>query len=310
MNDRASRWIAFVALAAAIVPILFLAGGLGGTEFSDGRPFDERDPARLLIESGGVATPPRSLDLWLAYAPIGLLLLSLGVYVAVKGRGSQGSARRRNVATLVGLALIMIALAWVARDRMLENLKREAAAPAEAVLEEEQNSRVSDSWPAPPEIPPSTASGDARATSLLLQSFFAVVAIAASVGLVVAISRLRARRPVVVPPSSTDGLLVPVEAALDRLRQGRDAAGVVEECYRDMMVALARALGLNPRAMTPREFACAAAAVGLGGAAVDELTELFELVRYGSRPDAPMAPRALHCMTRLRDVLAAAGTGG
>lgn len=308
MRGRAARWIAFAALLALVVPILFLAGGLPGTKFSDGRPFDEQEVARPSRALSGQSTM-RPLDYWLSYTPAIALIVAAVTYAALKLRGRAAVRRRSSIFQLVALGLVMIALAFVARQQMMKNATLQ---DVDAELEEASETAASattGAFAAPEERLPSAGESDAQATSLLLQIFFAVLALAASAGLAVAIARMRTRRPRGKMTPQPEDLLAPLDTALARLRQGRDAAGVVEECYRDMMAALAKALDVDPRAMTPREFAAAVAGLGWGETAVAELTDLFELVRYGRRPDAPLAVRAQACMTRLRDQLATVGAG-
>ena len=140
-------------------------------------------------------------------------------------------------------------------------------------------------------------------TSNMLQVALAVVSLGAAVGLFIAALRWRAQHPKRGPaPPDLTGV---VEAALEELRWGHDAVGVVERCYRDMMRAYAEASRVDPAALTPREFARTLAEAGLGGDALDELTTLFELVHYGGRPDEGFAPRALGCMVKLQGALAA-----
>jgi hypothetical protein len=304
VSERAARWLAFAALIALLVPLLFLAGGLPGTEFSDGRPFDEQEPVRHSSPAGTSGLRP--LDYALAYGPVVVLIVILLICVVLSAR-RHGVGKRRSLLQITLLCLVMLALALIARDRIEENLQASNANAGEVLSETLPEALASDQLGPPPEEPPPAESSDARATSLLFQVFFGVVALAASVALGVAIARLRLKRPLSPAAPSPEDLLAPLETALDRLRQGRDAAGVVEQCYRDMMAQLAATLKVDPRALTPREFARAVTDLGWGGRAISDLTELFELVRYGRRADEPLAPRALQCMTQFRDRLAAAG---
>lgn len=138
----------------------------------------------------------------------------------------------------------------------------------------------------------------------MLQIALAIVTLGTAAGLFVAARRRRTQAPRRAPANSD--LMTPVGAALEELRLGRDAVGTVERCYRDMMKSYAEAAGIDPTALTPREFARSLAATGLGGPALDELTSLFELVRYGRRPDDGFSPCALRCMVQLRNSLVAA----
>jgi hypothetical protein len=85
--------------------------------------------------------------------------------------------------------------------------------------------------------------------------------------------------------------------AADRLESAVD---VDNEIYR-AWVALTRHLSVDhPEASTPREFERAAVEAGFETAAVRELTDLFEAVRYGhDDPTADRERRAVEALRRL-----------
>jgi hypothetical protein len=88
----------------------------------------------------------------------------------------------------------------------------------------------------------------------------------------------------------------------NRIRQGRPLQGEVIRCYREMDHLLSRRRQLKPTYLTPREFAEALRRLGIQSVHVEQLTQLFELVRYGEREDAAMAQQALACLDNLREV--------
>ncbi|GAG32563.1 unnamed protein product, partial [marine sediment metagenome] len=56
--------------------------------------------------------------------------------------------------------------------------------------------------------------------------------------------------------------------------------------------------------MTARELAAALHRVGFTARHVDQLTEIFELVRYGNRSGQPLAERAVGCLEAIRKAYA------
>lgn len=305
LNERSAVWLTFACLVALVILSVLLSASLGAVTFTEGSPFNERDlgPSRPWAFGGtAAATPMRWIDYLMAYGPPGVLIVGLLVYVA--SRRSQWVRRKSSLAGLLAFALVMVALAIVAREQIERNLGAELA-DSEATSEQivETPAEAAPPLNAPAEGPTSPAA-EGRATSAILQITFAVVALGAAAGLFVTALRWRARAPSRAP--APPDLVPPLGAALEELRSGRDAGGVVERCYRDMMRSYAEASGIDPTTLTPREFARSLATTGLGGAALDELTSLFELVRYGRRPDDGFSPRALRCMAQLHDSLVTA----
>lgn len=73
-----------------------------------------------------------------------------------------------------------------------------------------------------------------------------------------------------------------VGAALADLRAGADLKDAVMRCYYDMGQSLRKGMGLvRQEGMTPREFEAVLEKAGLPSPAVQQLTRLFERVRYG-----------------------------
>jgi hypothetical protein len=305
LSERGAVWLTFGCLIALVVLSVLLSASLGTVTFSEGSSFDERalGSSRPWTFGGSAAmTPMRWIDYVMAYAPPGVLIVGLLVYVA--SRRSQWAKRKSSLTGLLAFALVMVALAIVAREQIERNLGADLTTPEET---SEQVVETPTEAAAPLNAPAegsSTPGDEGRASSVMLQVAFAVVALGAAAGLFIA-ARRRRTQPLKRPPALPD-LKTPVGAALEELRRGRDAVGTVERCYRDMMKSYAEASGIDPTALTPREFARSLAATDLGGAALDELTSLFELVRYGRRSDDSFSPRALRCMVQLRDSLVTA----
>ncbi len=305
LSERGSVWLAFACLVSLVILSVLLSASLGTVTFTEGSPFDEhnheRSPLGMALAPSPMV-PLRWIDYLMAYGPPGVLIIGLLVYVAARRTG--WTQRKTSLTGTLALALIMIALAIVAREQIARTLGEDPVLSEESV----EHAAEPPGEAAPPlnepAEGPTTSVAEGRASSSVFQIVLAIVTLGAAAGLFVAALRRRAHTPHHTPPPKN--LMTPVEAALEELRLGRDAVGIVERCYREMMKSYAEASGIDATALTPREFARSLAATGLGGAALDELTGLFELVRYGRRSDDGFSPRALRCMVQLRDSLVTA----
>ena len=76
---------------------------------------------------------------------------------------------------------------------------------------------------------------------------------------------------------------------------------LVLRCYREMVDLLSRKERVAHVSLTPREFAERLRDLGLRTEAIDRLTELFELVRYGHRDSGPFADPALRSLEEIRE---------
>ena len=95
----------------------------------------------------------------------------------------------------------------------------------------------------------------------------------------------------------------------DRIRAGNPLRGEVIRCYREMDRLLSRVGRFTPTYHTPREFASSLCRHGIDSESVHQLTELFELVRYGARDDTELAERALTCLDQIERLYGKRETG-
>ncbi len=87
---------------------------------------------------------------------------------------------------------------------------------------------------------------------------------------------------------SFDGLALEAERALQALKLNQDFKNVIMQCYWQMSQALRSEQGIVlEETMTAREFERLAEARGIPHAPVHQLTQLFEIVRYGFRQPGP-----------------------
>jgi hypothetical protein len=85
-----------------------------------------------------------------------------------------------------------------------------------------------------------------------------------------------------------------------RIRRGKPLQGEVIRCYQEMDRLLSRRRNIKPTYLTAREFANSLTELGIQAEHIQQLTELFELVRYGDRDDQSMADKALACLDKLQ----------
>ena len=94
------------------------------------------------------------------------------------------------------------------------------------------------------------------------------------------------------------------QAAIDALQAGADLRNTVVRCYYEMSEVLKMKQGLQREsAMTPREFEQRLTARGLPGEPVQQLTRLFEAVRYGT--DVPGVREEHQAMASLTAIVEA-----
>jgi uncharacterized membrane protein YidH (DUF202 family) len=311
VSGRCASWIAFAALLGLVSLSIILASALPQLALTEGTPFDGRVAARTLEDesantrSGG----PRPFVTFLAYAPTAIVLIAAGLYAwSMRKRGTDEEGgppvRRTRWGTVVVMLMIVpvVFLATRSMNRSSDEMTAEAV-EEEQVAEEE--SVVAELAGAVVTGVGDTPEAESHAASRLLETVLVTLVIGTSAAVLIAVWRLRRVRPRAAEAQPA-ALEQPADNALRGLAQGRDPVGVVIECYREMMSSFAATSGVDPRALTPREFAKSLESAGLGGEPLEELTSLFELVRYGHRPDDALAPRALSCMMRLRECLAEA----
>jgi len=98
--------------------------------------------------------------------------------------------------------------------------------------------------------------------------------------------------------ASGDSLRLEAQRALEALKLNQDFKNVILQCYWQMSQALRKEQGIVlEETMTAREFERLAEARGIPHAPVHQLTQLFEIVRYGFRQPGPEEERkAVDCL--------------
>ncbi len=96
------------------------------------------------------------------------------------------------------------------------------------------------------------------------------------------------------------GIVWELEQLVDRALAGCEDTDLVLRCYHEMVALLSRAERIEHATLTAREFTDRLRDLGLQSDAVDRLTELFELVRYGHRDSEPFSGQALTSLEEVR----------
>jgi hypothetical protein len=107
------------------------------------------------------------------------------------------------------------------------------------------------------------------------------------------------------PKSEAHAVVVTeVRRALTRLDAGGELKDVVIDCYARMVQGLEKRRRVKRhQAMTPREFEAYLADSGIASNHIHQLTELFELARYGARPaNRETERKATQCLQAILEV--------
>jgi len=101
-------------------------------------------------------------------------------------------------------------------------------------------------------------------------------------------------------PTAGGELAWELELLAEQTLHARHDADLVLRCYREMVDLLSRRTQIAHASLTAREFATSLRELGLRSDAIDRLTALFELVRYGHRDSMPLASRAVESLAEIR----------
>jgi len=131
-----------------------------------------------------------------------------------------------------------------------------------------------------------------------------VVAIGLSLGagaLLVLCSSCIARWWCARPSRRADGEIAwELESLAQRMLRTDTSTDLVLRCYREMLDLLSCKEHVPHASLTPREFAGRLAGLGLHTEAIDRLTKIFELVRYGHRDSGPFTGSAVADLESIR----------
>ena len=270
-----------IGLSGAIVAVVLLASGLAGVTFRPGHMYDlgglPLAPAASTLAPDAAFRPPERLSIL-----ISLLVLASLVYLVI-GLILWPDFRREVLVRVISL-LIVLLLFYLAVNALQRNRLGGEDIPGETSIPVPAQPRAD---PFPTFI--------ANPTPWQIVAISALLAAFLLGGIWVVWHRTRAQ------PHPLTRLVDEAKAALADLQAGSDLTGTVLRCYAEMMRILSEQRGLErPSAMTAREFERQLAAVGLADTHIQQLTRLFERVRYGAQqPDERDERQAIACLTAI-----------
>jgi hypothetical protein len=287
--DRSTQW-AVVLTAVGIVALALSAATLPSTVSTDsvGIGGTNESGSGFLPESDGINPDRTGIDPpeWLVTGLIALMLLFTGIYVLLEPKKAVMEA------VIVGAVVTAVFLALLAAAELLENLQ--GGGGRGGGLFGGGGSRATGG-----EVV--SATGDA--------SLLAVAAAVGAMVVIAAVARYSAtgdatseeqRTVAAADGGDGDGIEGVAQAAGRAADRIEEETGVDNEVYRAWR-EMATLLGAErPETSTPGEFADDAVAAGMDPEDVDELTRLFEAVRYGDSP--PTEEREQRAVTILRRI--------
>lgn len=281
MTSKNKKLWTFLFSGVAVAALILLAAGLRDLEFSPGYPLPQREQTSEGIP-GADTQPQVSKIVQYLYTGIYILVLLVMplaiVYVII-----SPEARKRVLRSLA-LLLWLVAIVMLIRNRPELFQQYEMQPPQALPLERMAVPTVEFSANPPLWIVWATTVG------------FAVLIAAALVGVVWFIWH-RSRRPT----RPLEQLAHEAQGALDALHGGADLKDTIMRCYFEMSRVVSREQGIQREtAMTPREFERRLEEAGLPDSHVQQLTRLFEGVRYGAKvPGEREERQAIAALTKI-----------
>jgi len=295
MMDRRRGILVCVLLGLVICIGIALTSGIDSVELQQGR---------LLADSGSSSgqgqgwqrETPRSFvlptfDVFKILIPLCLTAVVISAFMSIRDK----QVRSHLLFTLFALGVLILVMV------VSPLLKPHVQEEPELTVDETASSEILESPGTRPDVlyvEPEGTRGESRWSLIATAALAAVLVGLTAAPLTLLILRRRRRRS--LADQEAEEILAIAGDAVRELEEGAEPVGVVQRCYTRMLRALSDQSGVNPTFRTPREFASAMREVGLHSEGVDALTEMFELVRYGGRDDAPLAARAHGCLTALR----------
>jgi hypothetical protein len=280
ITNRQKLWVLLFS-GLAIVAMVFLAIGLSDLQFLPGRSLPRRGEASELL---GVFFRPIPGSEILGYLFMGfyyfaLLLLPFAIIYFI-----ISPDLRRRVLRGLGMLLWLVAILLMIRARPDIFSQLQLVSEATPQADEITIPVVEFASSFPPWLVTVSTVGLAAATA------------AALVGAIWYVWR-RSQKPA----TPLQQLAQEAQVALDALGAGASVHDTVMRCYFEMSRTLSQQRGLRrAEAMTPREFEEELKTAGLPAPHIEQLTRLFEAVRYGARvADQAEERQAVACLTAI-----------
>lgn len=291
-----------VLITAMLALVVILSGSIDslvlpkGIPLSSGTQPNQSDTKAPGAGTGRIST---SFDAFQVILPIAMLFVVYGVVASIRSREFRHE-----------LGISLFALGLLTMTYLIASLIYTAPDPHTTPADTENLPSIVREIPTAAETSPSlSADIDPAPTSrwhIYLSLALAIALLIGSAGLL--LRRLLSHRRSAPLDEGLDELVESFAEAAERLRAGDEAAGVVRTCYARMVRTLVKRALISPTYMTPREFSGALRVLGLSNEHIDDLTAMFETVRYGGRPDDSFADRALRCLEAIH--IAPDGTPG
>ncbi|MBC8331345.1 MAG: DUF4129 domain-containing protein [Anaerolineae bacterium] len=284
MDTRRQNFWIIVAFLLAVGGLLVLSATLPQIEFAPGQVFfleDQEQPTRAMQSMG-----LRTWSLVGAWKTVGILVLWVilpisAIYFMVSPEARKKIIRRALAMSLTAYALFLMlrSCGQVTPEHLLNFSGLSPESPDQANTSALQFQAQQELW---------------------LQWIANLVFVGLLTYLFWQIWRWWQLRP-----ASLADLSAEASQALDDLSAGAHLEDTILRCYAEMHRIVQKRRGLQRQAaMTPREFTQALKRSGLPETAVDQLTHLFEQVRYGG--GAPLDADAAHrAKTSLQAIVAA-----
>jgi len=206
--------------------------------------------------------------------------------------------RKTAIIGLIILILVMITFSILYRyyrpERRDETTEEDVVAMNDAAVPLQPNVGIAET------LEDASAPQDSPWPAILAVAFGTLLVLVAILPIIAAIRRwLHRKRSPARPAVEITEI---ASAGARGIARGLNPVGVVQECYAEMTHVMSVAAHIGTTFLTPREFAASLRRFGFSSGAVDELTELYELVRYGGRSDSQFADRAHACLKALERI--------
>jgi uncharacterized membrane protein len=261
-------------LPAGIIAVLvLLAIGINGLQMLPGRPFNLGDPGPMSAGGSALSGDPNNISILIFRIIMIAAAIALPATLLMALLTSDG--RRQLLAYLIMGALLV--LGFLLLQGSPKN-PRDVEVAKQAVSQETP-------LPLAAQLPTDVFRPSAPDWLVLAISISFGLLICGIIAAVVYVAWRRSR------PANTamQELAAEAQSAMQALQSGAELKDVVMRCYREMSRVLQKERGIQRQAaMTAREFEIALNDKGIPAEPVQQLTRLFEKVRYGHEVPAPL----------------------
>ena len=290
--NRKKRWtLSF--LAIALIATMLLAAGLSGLELLPGRSVPMAGILGMLGEMS--LSPPRiSIPIGIIRLITGCLwlLLFISIIAFIVSPEVRKVVLRRAITYLLWFLAIFALIRWFQPQLPLFGAGSEG--PSDLLPSDIQN--PAELLPTPPDFIVNPPSWFVIIITILL--------IAVPLTIIWLLWRFVWTKSEEEAP--LEMLTREAQQALDGLQAGKDLKDTIMRCYWEMSQILSKERNLHrPRGMTVREFEQYLADYGLRTEHIQQLSRLFERVRYGSKSPGPREEK--EAMACLRAIVKAYG---